>query len=118
MYLMVEDNPNCGADERMFADSGDDRGVYRVLLDMPAGGTRWCDVAAVENDGRFTEAHARQVEDSAAGSAWLIIGGDWGVRMRPAGGGAWSLDDHGQWGAPFLVLDHSDGGIQFSPSKR
>jgi hypothetical protein len=118
MYLMVEDNPNCRSDERMFAESGDDRLVLRVMLDMPSGQTGWCDVAGVENDGAFTVAHARQVEDSAAGSAWLVLGGDWGVRLRAANGGAWSLNDPTQWGVPFLVLDHAGAGIQFGETRR
>jgi hypothetical protein len=107
MYLLVEENPNCAADERMFADAGTDRPVLQAQVDSPRGNTGWCDVAAVDEGGRFGVARARQVEDSAAGTAWLVTGGAWGLRLRPAGAGAWSLTDSAQWGVPFLVLDES-----------
>lgn len=105
MYLIVEENPNSAPEERVFAESGAERAVRQVLLDHPGGGTGWCDVTGVEDDGRYVEARARLVDDSAAGTAWLVTGGAWGLRLRPSGGGAWSLTDTSQWGVPFLVLD-------------
>lgn len=107
MYLIVEENPNSAGDERMFADTGAEKEAVQALLDMPRGGTAWCDIAAVGEDGAFSAARARQVEDSAAGTAMLVTGAAWGLRLRPAGGGAWALDDASQWGVPFLVLDAS-----------
>lgn len=105
MFLAIEESPNSPADERVFSESGDARVIDRLLIDDPKGVSTWCEAASVES-GAFGPARAVQVEDSSAGSAWLIFGGGWGVRFKPAGlDEAWSLSDQRQWGAPFLVLD-------------
>ena len=45
-----------------------------------------------------------RIEDSSEGAAFLVYGGDWGVRLRPAEPDApWSLDDTDQWGETHLV---------------
>jgi hypothetical protein len=50
-------------------------------------------------------AYAVHIEDSSAGDAYLIYGGDWGVRLRPAGSDQpWSIDDAEQFGETHLVL--------------
>jgi hypothetical protein len=50
-------------------------------------------------------AYAVQVEDSGQGIAYLVYGGDWGIRLRPAGSGnEWRIDDPEQWGESHLVL--------------
>jgi hypothetical protein len=114
MYLIVEDNPNCRGDERMFAESGEAREVELVRLDRPDGTTGWCEVVAVNGSDAFAPARARQVEDSAAGVALLVRGGDWGLRLRAEGaGGIWAVDDPTQWGVPFLVLDESPEVVKF-----
>jgi hypothetical protein len=115
MYVMIEENPNCPPDERVFSDSGRPREVVKLRLDKPSGGSDWCEAAAVDAQGAFSPAHATTVEDSGAGTAWLIFGGDWGIRLRPLGGGAWSLSDPDQWGLPFLVLDTSGDTVQLKP---
>ena len=51
------------------------------------------------------EAYAVQVEDSSEGSAYVVYGGDWGLRLRPIESEApWSLDDPNQSGETHLVL--------------
>jgi len=46
-----------------------------------------------------------RIEDSSQGEAFLIYGGDWGVRLRPADNdGAWAHENGSQWGEPYLVL--------------
>ena len=58
-----------------------------------------------KGDGTPVHAYAVRVEDSSAGTAFLIYGGDWGLRLRPADSdGAWSHEDGSQWGEPYLVL--------------
>src|SRR5882672_2747132 len=114
MLITVEDNPNCGGDERMLRDNGKKRQVARMNVETPAGGSTWCDVTGIDQGGSFVPAYATQVEDSSAGSAWLIFGGSWGLRFRPAGQKVpWSLEDKNQWGEPFKVFDLSGGDIQF-----
>jgi hypothetical protein len=61
------------------------------------------------SDGPVTRAYAVQIEDSSEGRAFLVYGGDWGVRLRPAGSDApWSVDDPEQWGETHLVLASED----------
>jgi hypothetical protein len=106
MYLIVEENPNCAPEERMFRESGSRRLVERLELEKPDGKTTLCDVRGVEDGGAFGPAYAVQVEDSGAGTAWLIYGGNWGLRFRETGQkDEWSLKNPSQWGEPFLVLD-------------
>ena len=106
MYLVIEENPNCGPEERVFSTSGKGRPVLQVEIDRP-GAASW-EASAVDENGVFRPVEAFMVEDSGAGVAWLVRGGDWGVRLRPADRPSpWSLEDKSQWGAPFLVLDES-----------
>jgi len=56
-------------------------------------------------EGTPVAAYAVHIEDSSAGAAYLVYGGDWGVRLRPAGSEApWSIDDAEQFGETHLVL--------------
>jgi hypothetical protein len=55
--------------------------------------------------GSPVDAYAVQIEDSSAGAAFLVYGGDWGIRLRPAGSEeAWSIDAADQLGETHLVL--------------
>jgi hypothetical protein len=108
MYVMVEENPNCDPEERMFSSSGQPKTVGKLYLEPMGRPAGWWEVASVDEAGSFSSASAVQVEDSSAGSAWLIFGGAWGLRFRPEGStNAWSTKDSSQWGVPFLVLDTS-----------
>lgn len=83
--------------------------VVRIYDGLPSG--RLCEVIgwSSENDGSPCEAFAVQVEDSSAGSAFVIYGGDWGLRLRPAESTAgWDLNDIDQWGETHLVLADVD----------
>jgi hypothetical protein len=115
MYLSIEENDNCAADERMFSTSGAKRTVAKIQLENPRSKVaEWCEVSSVCEDGTFGPAHAQMIEDSSDGTAWLIFGGTWGLRFRPSDQSVpWSLSDHHQWGLPFLVLDSSGTSIQF-----
>jgi hypothetical protein len=69
----------------------------RVLLDGA-----WHDVSGWSSTGGGSAcpAYAALVEDSSAGTAMLVYGGDWGVRLTPADGGAPTGESH-------LVLEES-----------
>ncbi len=55
--------------------------------------------------GSSVDAYAVNIEDSSAGAAFLVYGGDWGLRLRPAGAdAAWSIDASDQFGETHLVL--------------
>jgi hypothetical protein len=114
MYLVIEDNSNCEAQERVFSELGNHRPVSHLRLEGPDGTLAWWETAAVNSDGSFGPAQAVQVEDSGAGNAWLIFGSNWGLRFRQEGSKSlWSLTDSFQWGEPFKVLDISADDIRF-----
>ena len=59
--------------------------------------------------GPTAPAYAVKIEDSSEGSAFLVYGGDWGVRLRPAESDApWSTDDMEQWGETHLVISDEE----------
>lgn len=59
--------------------------------------------------GSAVDVYAVHIEDSSAGDAFLVYGGDWGVRLRPAGSDqAWSLQDADQFGETHLVLSSDE----------
>lgn len=61
------------------------------------------------DDGPAVQAYAVQIEDSSEGRAFLVYGGDWGVRLKPAESDApWSVDDPEQWGETHLVIADED----------
>ncbi len=82
---------------RLF-EPGRPHGVYEV--------TGW----SSEDDGSPCPATYVPVSDSGQAEAHLIIGGDWGVRMRPLDSSDdWDIDNPEQWGEPFLWLsDRAD----------
>ena len=56
----------------------------------------------------------QKVEESGAGRAYLIYGGNWGIRLNPVKFKEdWDLDSPNQWGEPFLLLGSSNA-IVFS----
>jgi hypothetical protein len=56
-------------------------------------------------DGSPIAAYAVHIEDSSAGAAYLVYGGDWGLRLRPAEfGEPWSIEAADQFGETHLVL--------------
>jgi len=114
MFLIIEENKNCSPEERMFKENGKPKTVSQVHLNTPSGQTEWCEVTGVEEKGTFREAQAVQVDDSGAGAAWLVFGGNWGIRFkRTPNDESWSLKNKNQWGEPFKVLDISGADIKF-----
>jgi hypothetical protein len=50
-------------------------------------------------------AYAVRIEDSSAGTAYLVFGGDMGIRLRPTGSmETWTLSAGDQFGETHLVL--------------
>jgi hypothetical protein len=112
MFIVVEENPNCAAEERVLAESGPHKDVLEVEATSPDRKETWWSVTGVNEGGTFIPAKAVRVDDSADGTAWLIYGGAWGLRFK-LGTSDWSLNDKTQWGLPFLVLDSSALSIRF-----
>ncbi|MBI2856312.1 MAG: hypothetical protein HYX93_05645 [Chloroflexi bacterium] len=110
--LEVEDNDNCpGIPERTFEVQGQPRMISQVLIAGPRGPEQLHQVTGwqSEDNGSPCPAYYVPVTDSGLGVAYLVFGGDWGIRFRPLGSTEeWSADSPDQWGEPYLIL--SDAG--------
>jgi hypothetical protein len=108
----VEPNPNTPMQAaQVYKDIGARHPVAAVRLFEGEPEGRLFDVTgwASEAGGTPVEAFAVQVEDSSAGAAWLVYGGDWGIRLRPTESFEdWSIDDPDQHGETHLVLSDED----------
>lgn len=99
--VFIEPNPNCpeGCSQR-FQATAEPRPVTVIRYSPGGDETILCDVAgwSSEKDGTPCPARAVRVEDSGAGVATLVYGGDWGLRLHPRDGRA-------PFGEPYLLLD-------------
>ena len=90
--------------ELMFNGMGEPRVITKVLTEDRNGVTRMHKVTGWSSEGAC-DAIAVVVEDSGAGSARLILGGDEGIRLMPDDlEEEWSLDSANQWGEACLLL--------------
>lgn len=105
MNVEVGDNPNCRAsDQFVFRELEAPRGILGIRVTERGKESR-CDVIGVEPSGQFVRAHAVKITDSGAGFAYLIYGGEWGIRLRPEidAQEPWDLSNPRQWGEPFKI---------------
>lgn len=90
--------------ELVFNGLGKPYTITKVMTDDRDGVTRMHKVTGWSSEGPC-EATALIVEDSGAGSALLIHGGDEGIRLMPDDiDEPWSLDSANQWGEACLLL--------------
>ena len=108
MFLEVEENPNCkGMDMMRFKELGPPKQLKQVRLYDRIDQGEWCSITgwSDEEDNPLRPAYARPVEDSGIGMAYLIYGGNHGIRFKPVGiAEDWNLKSPNQWGEPYLVL--------------
>ena len=108
MLVLIDANENCaeGGSWRFHPlESG--RPVSRVRLYETAPTGEWFDVIGWTGKPAdpTCDAMMQKIDDSGSGVAWLITGGDWGVRLKPADDPAeWSLHNRWQRGAPWLIV--------------
>src|ERR1700757_5042813 len=78
--VMVEPNPSSGDEELLLRFKSEEpaRPIEAVWLDG-----RWCDVVGWDAGGGAAPAQALLVEDSGSGTALLICGAAWGIRVSP-----------------------------------
>lgn len=113
-YTYVEVEPNDNSPmmaQHVFPNAGLPFPVSHVHVYDGVPGGRLCAVTGWSSAGGGSEvrAYAVEVEDSSEGRAILVYGGDWGIRLRPAGSDApWSLEDTNQWGETHLVLSSEE----------
>jgi hypothetical protein len=108
MYFEVDENPNYPNPVSMrFKELGPARPVIQLRVsDRKTEGelcwvTGWCD------DGKhpLCPAYAQPVEESGQGLAYLIYGGNWGLRLKPVAlNEDWDLTSPNQWGEAFLLI--------------
>ena len=84
--VLVEPNPALphGISLRYKAESAV-RPATHVLYEPDDGPDGLWQVVGVDARGQDVPARAVQVEDSGAGTSWLIWGGAWGLRLRQDG---------------------------------
>ena len=106
VFLDVEEGPNQPLSlQLVFSALEPERHVLRVrTYDRGDTNGTWHDVVAWNNDGTSKIATGVKVEDSGQAYAYLIYGGDGGVRLRPAGSADWAIAAPGQWGESHLLL--------------
>ena len=105
MIIRVEDNPNCReSDQFFFQELGSSRPIRAIRI-LDRGAETECEVTGVGKDGRFATAYCCKVTDSGAGYAYLISGGEWGIRLKPLAFAyePWDLRNVHQWGEPFKI---------------
>lgn len=113
IYLEVEENANCGyMPLQLYEARADAVPISRVRLfepDVPHGVyevTGWCS----DDGGSPCPAMYAPVSDSGQAVVHLVMGGDWGIRLKPAGSvEEWDIRSPSQLGMPYLMLtDRSD----------
>lgn len=109
IWIEIDDNENSGYypvqtfETRSVPETGTLIEVDSIPgADGPHEITGWCS----ENGGSPCNVTIVLIGDSGAGESRLIKGGDHGVRIRPTGQqGEWSLNESGQRGEPYVLLD-------------
>lgn len=121
---MIDENENCaeGGSWR-FNALEPPRPVASVRLYDGAPAGEWFDVVGWTGrlDRPVCGATVQKIDDSGAGVAYLITGGECGVRVKPAGDpAAWNVRNGRQRGAPYLIVpsvnDIKAGGMERSPA--
>ena len=106
IIIEIPPNPNCETVEmRVFHEAGPARQVTHVRLERVPGQLHWYEVTGWTVAGIPCSARAQKVDDSGEGTAFLIYGGDAGLRFRPEGSQpTWQLSDPQQWGESLLII--------------
>ena len=110
MRIEVQESPNCqGSEQFVFNELGRSRPVAAIRVDRD-GREELCDVIGVGRAGAWLKAQCVKVADSSDGHAFLIHGGDWGIRLKPRSlsNEPWGFEARDQWGEPFKVYGSED----------
>jgi len=109
--LEILDNPNCpSVDLRVFHDLEPPQPAVQVKLAREGQASEWYDVTGWNQAVGPCPAWIQKVDDSGDGVAFLLYGGDAGLRLRPASSREpWRTGTTQQWGEPFLIIgDRAD----------
>jgi hypothetical protein len=113
VFIQIPENPNCDAiDGQVFQCQSPSREVTHVRRERQ-GVTDWRPITGLEDGWGSCPATACLVEDSGEGMCYLIVGGEWGLRLkRQDEAGPWEPGDN-QWGEPFLLLAGDGQDVRF-----
>jgi hypothetical protein len=105
VFIQIPENPNCEAvDGQVFQCRSAERVVTHVRRDR-GGASDWRPITGLAGGGMPCPATACLVEDSGEGMCYLIVGGEWGLRLKPQENPApWGLDREDQWGESYLLV--------------
>jgi hypothetical protein len=108
MYLEVDESPNySGSVSMRFKELGPARTIKQLRVGDRKSQGELCWITGWSDDPvqSLCPAFAQQVEDSGQGLAYLIYGGNWGVRLKPVDiKEDWDLESPNQWGEAFLLI--------------
>ena len=111
--IRVDANDNCPMTAQLvYKNLTDPKRVTGVrIFEGEPDGVMYA-VTGWSSDGPVA-AYAVSVEDSGSGAAFLVYGGDWGLRLRPAeSSGQWDLGAADQFGETHLVLADAEDLIE------
>jgi len=111
ILIEIPDNSNCAAvDLRVFHDLEPAQPVSQVRLVHDGTPPQWYDVTGWTASAQPCPAWLQKVDDSGDGVAFLLYGGEAGLRFRPSGDQEpWRSESPQQWGEPFLIVaDQAD----------
>ena len=104
MRIEVQESPNCGSTEQFEYRELSQVKRVRAIVAEEGGKETTLDVTGVAKGGLWESARCVKIADSGAGFAFLIFGGEWGIRLKPSWHQAkWDLGDPIQWGEPFKI---------------
>jgi len=114
VLIQIDENPNCASvDGLVFAPRTPPRIVTQVRVSRN-GKEDWCKITGLDDRGVPCPATAAIIDDSGDGACYLVVGGSWGFRLKPATEDSpWSLGEAEQWGEPFLMLGSDDADLRF-----
>ena len=119
IFLEVDENDNCDyMPLQLYEATAAPAAIRRVRLFEPGRPHGVYEVTGWQSDGDGspTPAMYAPVSDSGQAEVHLVYGGDWGVRFRPASSiGDWDIEDHDQWGEPYVMLMDRDDILLDSP---
>ena len=102
VLIQIPENPNCAAVDGMVFQC---RSATRVVTHMRQDRGGWCEITGLTEGGAVCPATACIVEDSGDGACYLIVGGDWGLRLR--------AEDGREWGEAYLLLGGDGEDLRF-----
>ena len=92
---------------RVFETQGEVTDADSIVVEglTPGGGAEVIVGWASDDDGSPTGIQFADVTDSGAAVSVLVVGGDYGLRIRPTTStGAWSLENDDERDEPYLLL--------------